>query len=387
MQHALSYYRLTAAFRETVEQALGPVTDWVFMGDLRNRGLRGMMSSLRAVRGETLLVCIENDNGRPLATPLALAAFASRCRKIKIVWPDGRVEAVSRWRLFPMIWKLMAAQVQSRRAFRRVQRLAARPVQPASEFRTQRDAAGGLFVDANLSFGVTAGGSVGHIQGVLNGFVRQGHPMDYASIKAPPPGATDVGWKTLPTPGMLAFPAELNYYTHHAVADRSLRRSAEAKAYRFVYQRLSLHNLSGTVLADRFGLPLVVEYNGSEAWAAEKWGTRLSLHDAAVATEHATMRRADLVVTISAPLRDEALALGVPADRIVTYPNCVDLALFAPSRFSEDAREALRDRLGIAQNARVGTFIGTFGAWHGIEFLAAGIRRLIDEDRAYVDAN
>ena len=42
-------------------------------------------------------------------------------------------------------------------------------------------------------------------------------------------------------------------------------------------------------------------------------------------------------------------------------------------------------RLGA--DAVVATFIGTFGAWHGIEILAQAIRQLVDEDEEWVQSN
>ena len=41
-----------------------------------------------------------------------------------------------------------------------------------------------LYLDANLSFGVAAGGSVGHIKGVIDAFVGRGFAVDYLSARA-----------------------------------------------------------------------------------------------------------------------------------------------------------------------------------------------------------
>ena len=60
-------------------------------------------------------------------------------------------------------------------------------------------------------------------------------------------------------------------------------------------------------------------------------------------------------VTYSAG-RDTLLAIGVPAAKIVTLPEGVNLRAFAPAR-DEQARAAVRCRLGIAQDAAV---IGCF---------------------------
>ena len=79
--------------------------------------------------------------------------------------------------------------------------------------------------------------------------------------------------------------------------------------------------------------------------------------------------------------------MGIPIERIVTYPNCIDPTIFNPARFSAEETLALRRKLGIAPDATVATFIGTFGTWHGVDFLASAIKDLIDSDPSWVARN
>jgi glycosyltransferase involved in cell wall biosynthesis len=110
------------------------------------------------------------------------------------------------------------------------------------------------------------------------------------------------------------------------------------------------------------------------------------LRDPALAelAEEVSLKHAHLVVTISDVLRDELIERGVPAERIVTYPNCIDPHVFDPQRFSEEENAVLRARYNIAPDAIVGTFVGTFGQWHGVEVLAAAIRQLVDDDAEWL---
>jgi glycosyltransferase involved in cell wall biosynthesis len=230
-----------------------------------------------------------------------------------------------------------------------------------------------------------AGGSVGHTKGVIDGFVAAGFQVDYASVKPMPTDAPGAVWRHVPAPSLYAFPPELNYYTFNRRYERFVEKMLKGRSYAFLYQRSSLHNFSGVRLRQRLGLPLVVEYNGSEAWASANWAEKLTLHDMAVAAERASVRNADLVVTVSKPLHDEVAAAGVPPERIVTHPNCIDPVIFDPGRFSRTDRAALRARWGIADDALVATFIGTFGTWHGVDFLARAVRRLIDQSVDFVE--
>ncbi len=386
MQTVISYYALAKPVRETIEAEYAGECRYEAVGRLRNLGIRGALKEIRALRAEEVLVAIGEESARPLAGPLLLLAALTGSRRIRMVWPDGRFETVPRARALSLLAHLAGAQVTSRAALRsamrQARRLAGGPPVPA------RARPGGsiLYLDANLSFGLAAGGSVGHIRGVVDAFVRRGFRVDYASVKPIP---TDVEGSTgiaIPAPELLGFPPELNYYPFALAYEEQVAKRARGGDYAFLYQRMSLHNFSGARLRAALGLPLVLEYNGSEAWAASNWGQRLRLHDEALAAERAALANADLVVTVSKVLGDEVERAGVPSERIVVYPNCIDPAIFDPDRFRPEDRLALRRRLGIRDDATVAAFVGTFGTWHGVDFLARAVRRLVDERRDFLDA-
>jgi glycosyltransferase involved in cell wall biosynthesis len=97
------------------------------------------------------------------------------------------------------------------------------------------------------------------------------------------------------------------------------------------------------------------------------------------------LQHSHLVVTISEVLRRELVERGVEPQRIVTYPNCIDPGVFDPARFAPAELGALRARLGLAPDALVATFIGTFGRWHGVDVLARAIRRMLEEDQPFLE--
>jgi glycosyltransferase involved in cell wall biosynthesis len=132
-------------------------------------------------------------------------------------------------------------------------------------------------------------------------------------------------------------------------------------------------------------VPLIAEYNGSEAWVSRHWGRALKFHDLAVEAEKVMLEHADLVVTISDVLRVELRSRGVPEHRIVMYPNCIDPEMFDPARFPDAEREALRARHGVSRDDLVVMFVGTFGQWHGAEVLAHAIAILAKRDPDWLD--
>jgi glycosyltransferase involved in cell wall biosynthesis len=388
MTNVISYYPMTAAFRDAVVQLTNGPCNFVSVPQLRNLSILAMLGQIRALKADRIIVAVENDNAAPVVGPLLLLAALSGSHCVEVLWPDNSIKRVSCFEIVGLLMRFMRAQVEARVRCRiSAARLRSLPRRDSATLAVKRS--GGshnsiLYLDANLSFGITAGGSVGHIKGVLEAFVQNGYMVDYVSGKPKPTEAPGIDQVPVPPADVFAFPPELNYYTFNDRYERVLSNLLKRRRYAFAYQRMSVHNYSGALLRAMFGIPLVLEFNGSEAWAAANWGRKLSLHDLAVETELASVKGADLVVTVSKVLGEQLASVGVPDDRILVYPNCIDPKIFDPDRFSVAEKKALRQRLGIPQDAVVATFIGTFGMWHGVDFLAGAIRRLVEDDYDFV---
>jgi glycosyltransferase involved in cell wall biosynthesis len=78
----------------------------------------------------------------------------------------------------------------------------------------------------------------------------------------------------------------------------------------------------------------------------------------------AIYRRADAFACISHGLEREAIAAGVPAERVHFIPNPVDLTRFKPA--TDDKRQALRNGLSIAPGAVVCLFVGRLSREKGV---------------------
>jgi len=92
------------------------------------------------------------------------------------------------------------------------------------------------------------------------------------------------------------------------------------------------------------------------------------------AGERWLMRRFDRVSTISQRMLARARHKGVAEDRLVSFPNWVDVSAIQPL-----AREsAYRRELGIAPDAVVALYSGNMGGKQGLEVLADAARRLAD---------
>ncbi len=229
-----------------------------------------------------------------------------------------------------------------------------------------------LYMRTDLSFGVRAGGSVGHIAGVVNtldSFTGPAIVLTTDDVPTLKPGI-EVHHVT-PGEAFWNF-AELPTFVLNDACDAAAEKALGGREPAFVYQRYSLNNFSGLRVARRHRVPLVLEYNGSEIWMGRHWGRPLRHEALSQRIEQLNLTCADLTVVVSRVMRDEVVARGVDASAVFVNPNGVD-----PDRYRPDVDgRAVRERYGLGPFVVIG-FIGTFGPWHGAEVLARAFVRLL----------
>jgi glycosyltransferase involved in cell wall biosynthesis len=356
------------------------------VAELRQRTPLRMLAYLRSLRVNRLFLPIEDENGSTLLPVLKLLAAVVPAKSVLVVTPDLAIVQTSRINALLSLARLAHATMVSRLAVNKARNEVAQLLHSdilKVEETTSRNV---LYLNANLWFGVKAGGSVGHISGVVNALDCSGYAVHFVSAGGRLMVKDHIAYSCLVPARHFGAPWEYNYYRFHFDAVRQTTPIIEQTRFSFIYQRLSIANYSGVVLSRKRGIPLVLEYNGSEAWVARNWGRPLRQQRLAEQVEDVNLRHAHLIVTISDVLRDELMERGVSPERIVTYPNCIDPEMFDPTNFSAEQIKALRNRHGISAKAVVVTFIGTFGQWHGIEVLAQAVRHLIDNHRSWLEA-
>ncbi len=142
----------------------------------------------------------------------------------------------------------------------------------------------------------------------------------------------------------------------------------------YVYERSVLGNREAARLCAARGVPYILEYNGSELSMARSFG-RPYEHEALLEEIEAyAFDAATAINVISEPVAQSLYERGVSKDKILINPNAVDPEFYRPLAQSE--RSATRRELGVADDDIVVGFCGTFGGWHGIEVLAAGLPRI-----------
>ena len=232
-----------------------------------------------------------------------------------------------------------------------------------------------VYLRTDLSFDIRAGGSVGHIAGVIN---------ELGALTGPPILITTAEIPTL-APHVdvhLVAPAdsfwnfrELPTFFLNGAFEKASERILHDRKIGFVYHRYSLNNYAGIRLARRHGVPLVLEYNGSEIWVSRHWGRPLQYERLSERIERLNLSSADLIVVVSRALADEVVRRGVDRAHVLINPNGVDPGRYRPD---VDAR-AVRARYDLGDATVVG-FIGTFGPWHGAEVLARSFVMVCQRD-------
>ena len=386
MVFAITIYPLSSGFRNRFESTVGVVPEYLNLGELRRLGMRRMLATLIGKSG-TCYLPMEDDNGLALLPVLHSMAAVTRASFIILVRADLSERRLSRIGALRGLLGLISASISGQYVLRRcdrelkaLERAGRRHVDLPSRTRV-------AYLKTNLWLGLKAGGSIGHVAGVVNGLIRAGKKVDYYSAETPIMLNPLVAVHALEAPKVYGVPAEANLWRfHHTFIAQVLPRMRENPPD-LIYQRMSVANYSGLVLARELKIPLIIEYNGSEVWIARNWGRPLRYERVAELAERVCLQQADLVVTISDVLRDDLLAKGVSADRVVVYPNGIDPDIYDAERFSFPEIALHRAKLGVANDALVITFVGTFGEWHGTEVLAQAIKQIATAAPAWVSEN
>ncbi len=223
-------------------------------------------------------------------------------------------------------------------------------------------------------FNLRSGGSVGHVSGVINAMAKAGKLKTiFSSDNLFEVQQTELLEKISPRYNVGSSIPELPQMNYNFQLIEKLKHEERLNGIA-IYQRYSQYNVTGVYLKYHFGIPLILEFNGSEVWAIKNWGSGKILHfNFLVRCEKINLMHADLIVVVSQNLKDSLVAEGVEAQKILVNPNGVSL-----QKFNEQVNgNVIREKYSL-QNHKVIGFIGTFGEWHGVVEMAKAIVMFFD---------
>lgn len=159
--------------------------------------------------------------------------------------------------------------------------------------------------------------------------------------------------------------SEISQMLYDARLVESMNRHSFIPPVDVVVERLSLFATAGRRIARSQGAAYLIEMNAPLAQEAATY-RQAGLQELALDLEARNLREADLVMTVSDALREYVMErFNVPAQRVVTVANGVELELFRAMHDPEMSRRAA----GVPQNAVVFGFVGTLRPWHGVDVL------------------
>ncbi len=217
------------------------------------------------------------------------------------------------------------------------------------------------------------GGSFTHFRGVVGGLYKLGYKIHY------------IGSGIIETPNLnftkdiISYPKKFNlpeipeiYYNWRFIP-KAYKVIKKGKPI-FIYQRHSIFNVCGAILSQLTGVPLILEYNGSEPWVRQKWGGLLILKRLCYFMENFSLRKATIITVVSDVLKEELIKRKIPAKKILVSYNGVDPEEFNPNIDGSD----IRKKYNLNGKIVIGA-VSTFGVWHGMSILAKAIKPIIQK--------
>jgi glycosyltransferase involved in cell wall biosynthesis len=331
--------------------------------------------------GRRLFFHWPHENALEVVTPERLRSFALHRRVVNLYWR----------------WRALRKGVQQRRGDRKLMRdytpspetagvVSSLPASDLAKARTpinfladlgDRTVANGrgLYIRLDYWARIKGGGSYGHTcyqAKALNNASTEGLMSVTASEFAL---LNDLGIHQIVVPARSDLADEFTLVENGAAYQPVIDGLLALYKPAYVFERLVLGNASVARACKRLRIPYIAEFNGSELTMSREFGGReMQNAETLQAIETENFRLADVISVVSEPVKDEVVALGIPADKILVNPNGVDLDAYHP--LPDDKRAALRAELGFGPDDVVLGFCGTFGGWHGIEVLAEAMPRI-----------
>lgn len=245
-----------------------------------------------------------------------------------------------------------------------------------------------IYINSRLMLGEKIGGSFSHIKGVAEALAIQSE-LTYIDNGAFSHLNNQINRITFPIEKLIfSIPKNLNELKlSHYLMD-FIDFHLEVQNYDFIYHRLSYMHPLSAFLSIRYNIPLIVEYNSSPTWTKKNWSKKKSRYDNfSKKIEKFILDTADYIVTISDVNKMTLINEGFSAHKIFAHPNGVNPNKFPILSKNGEKYQKTRIKLNLTMTAQVFTFIGTFGPWHGVEFLANCIIDLSKNHRNFLISN
>ena len=341
----------------------------------RIRALRSLRADLFAIATERLAW------QRGQNTLLAFGALAG-ARRVLLLDAHGDVREETRAGIIsraPLRFALEAAASERAIARSRVQlKRFEQAVQDRAQVISPKSSAESseairlAYLRSTPSPGTLAGGAATHINGFVNAVVELGAQVNLISNDRI--AGLDEKRLTLIDPEPIGTTRAAFDLRNNLIFSNGALRAIQRAPADLIYQRYGRFTWTGVEASIRTGVPLFLEYNGSEVWIGKHWDMSGML-PLLERFERLNLSAAARIFVVSDVERRNLLQAGIADEKIVVNPNGVDVETFRPGI----GGAAVRDELGVGQTETLAGFVGTFGPWHGVLTLAEAITMLPED--------
>jgi len=244
---------------------------------------------------------------------------------------------------------------------------------PAKNFQVNKDSKSIIYLRTDNFRGIQEGGSLTHFRGIVKGFYKLEYKIHYIGSGEIEVSKINFPKTIIPYSKRFNLPEIPEIYYNWRFIPKALKIIKKQKPL-FIYQRHSIFNVCGAVLSQITGIPLILEYNGSEPWVRQKWGGLLIFKKLCYFMENFSLKRAKIIIVVSKPMEEELIKRNIPENKILVNYNGVDTEEFNPNI---DGLK-IRKKLNLEDKIIIGA-VSTFGVWHGMPVLAKAIKSIIQQ--------
>src|SRR5258708_7114556 len=225
------------------------------------------------------------------------------------------------------------------------------------------------YLRSTPSAGTQAGGAATHINGFVHGATELG--AEVTIISNDRIAGLDETKLALIDPEPVGTTRAAFDLRNNLIFSAGALREVERSPVDLIYQRYGRFTWAGVEASLRTGLPLFLEYNGSEVWIGKHWDMS-GMIPLLERFERLNLDAANRIFVVSDVERRNLLSAGIADKKIIVNPNGVDTEKFRPGI----GGETVRRELGVAEDETLAGFVGTFGPWHGVLTLAEAVTLL-----------
>lgn len=350
--------------------------------EIESSNYRQRLKALRAHRPDVFAVATERLAWQRGQNALLLFGALGGAHRVVLLDAHGAVREETRAQILsraPVRFAREAAAseraiAQSRFQLRQLERAVRNRSRAASSNSPEKipDAIRIAYLRSTPSPGTLAGGAATHINGFVNAAVELGARVNVISNDRI--AGLDETRLTLIDPEPIGTTRAAFDLRNNLIFSSGALREIERAPVSLIYQRYGRFTWAGVDASIRTGVPLFLEYNGSEVWIGKHWDMSgmLSLLER---FERLNLTAAARIFVVSEVDRRNLLRAGIADEKIVVNPNGVDVETFRPGI----GGSAVRDELGVGQEETLAGFVGTFGPWHGVLTLAEAITMLPED--------